>query len=260
MNTVFSCDDKATLVAYLYGEVEPAERDRVDAHLATCAACAAEVRALGDLRSELGRWSPPDAELGFAIVRNADRAPEAPTATVLRPARWWNTVPVWAQAAAAVLVLAAGAAIANVQVRSDASGFVVTTGWMTPVEPTAAGPTVVAQDGQAWKAALVSLEQQLRAEIRTTRDQATPAAAPAAGDEATLRRVRQLLAESEQRQEQAMAMRFVEFNRDMNLQRRADMMRITTTLDQQFGQYGSEMLRQRQMMNNVLRVSAAPQQ
>lgn len=264
MNTVFSCDDKATLVAYLYGEVDPAERDRVDAHLATCAACAEEVRALGDLRFELGRWSPPDAALGFAIVRNAatnaDPAADAPTATVLRPARWWSSVPVWAQAAAAVLVLAAGAAIANVQVRSDANGFVVTTGWMTPPVPTAAGPTVATQDDQAWKAALVSLEQQLRAEIRTTRDQATPAAAPAAADEATMRRVRQLLAESEQRQEQAMAMRFVEFNRDMNLQRRADMMRITTTLDQQFGQYGSEMMRQRQMMNNVLRVSATPQQ
>ena len=260
MNTVFSCDDKATLIAYLYGEVEPAERDRVDAHLATCAACAAEVRALGDLRSELGRWSPPDAALGFAIVRNAvrnaERAPEAPTATVLRPARWWRTVPAWAQAAAAVLVLAAGAAIANVQVRSDANGFVVTTGWMTPPVPTAPGPTVATQEDPAWKVELASLEQQLRAEIRSARDQAMPAAAPAAGDEATLRRVRQLLAESEQRQEQAMAMRFVEFNRDVNVQRRADMMKITNS----FGQFDEKMFRQRQEMYNVIRVSAAPQQ
>ena len=47
MSIVFSCDDKPTLIAYLYGEVEPAVRKSVDAHLATCAACAAEVRALG---------------------------------------------------------------------------------------------------------------------------------------------------------------------------------------------------------------------
>ena len=262
MSIVFSCDDKPTLIAYLYGEVEPAVRKRVDAHLATCAACADEVRALGDVRAGLEQWAPPDAELGFAIVRRSDAvgrsdsdSPVA-TATVLRPARWWTTVPAWAQAAAAVLVLAAGAAIANVQVRSDASGFVVTTGWMTPPVPTAAGPTVAPQNDEAWKAALVSLEQQLRAEIQTTRAQATPVAAPAAADDATIRRVRQLLAESEKRQEQAMAMRFVEFNRDMNVQRRADLMRITNSL----GQFDEQMFRQRQMMNNVLRVSTTPQQ
>jgi len=253
MSTVFSCDDKATLVAFLYGEVEPAERDRVEAHLATCAACAAEVRAFGDVRFGLAGWAPPDAELGFAIVRNA--ASQAPPAQVLRPARWWSTVPVWAQAAAAVLVLAAGAAIANVQVRSDANGFVVSTGWMTAT-PTAAGPTVATPDDQAWKTAMVSLEQQLRSEIRTAREQATPAAAPATADEPTLRRVRQLLAESEQRQDQAMAMRFVEFNRDMSIQRRADLMRITNSL----GRFDEQMLRQQQRVNNVLRVSGTPQQ
>ena len=46
MSIVFSCDDKPTLIAYLYGEVDPAVRAGVDAHLAACAACAAEVRAL----------------------------------------------------------------------------------------------------------------------------------------------------------------------------------------------------------------------
>ena len=45
-------------------------------------------------------------------------------------------------------------------------------------------------------------------------------------DEATIRRVRQLIAESEQRQERELAMRFVEFTRDMNMQRRADMQNI----------------------------------
>jgi hypothetical protein len=255
MSSVFSCDDKATLIAYLYGEVEPAERDRVEAHLSTCAACAAEVRALGDVRLGLALWAPPDAELGFAIVKRSD-AP-AP-ATVLRPARWWSTVPAWAQAAAAVLVLAAGAAIANVQVRSDANGFVVTTGWMAAV-PTAAGPAIAPADDQAWKTAMVSLEQQLRAEIRTTRDQTTPAAAPAAADEATIRRVRQLLAESEERQEQQLALRFIEFSRDINIQRRADLVKITNSL----GQFDERMFRQRReidTLSNVIRVSATPQQ
>jgi hypothetical protein len=258
MSTVFSCDDKATLVAYLYGEAEPAERDRVEAHLSTCAACAAEVRALGDVRLGLALWAPPDAELGFAIVKRSD---EPAPATVLRPARWWSTVPAWAQAAAAVLVLAAGAAIANVQVRSDANGFVVSTGWMAP-EPTAAGPTV-ATDDQAWRTALVSLEQQLRAEIRTSREQDVRAAVPASADDATLRRVRQMLAESEERQQQQLALRFVEFTRDVNIQRRADLVKITNSL----GDFDERIFRQRQMMNNqqqfmnnVLRVNQTPQQ
>ena len=46
---------------------------------------------------------PPHAELDFAIVKKS----ELPPSNVLRPARVWSTVPVWAQAAAAVLVIAA---------------------------------------------------------------------------------------------------------------------------------------------------------
>jgi anti-sigma factor RsiW len=104
MSIKFTCDDKQTLVSYLYGEVDHETRQAVDAHLDTCAACAAEVIALGDARSGLGMWVPPDVELDFKIVKKS----ELPPANVLRPARWWNTVPAWAQAAAAILVLAAG--------------------------------------------------------------------------------------------------------------------------------------------------------
>jgi len=269
MSMTFTCDDKQTLVAYLYGEVDPAERETVEAHLAGCAACAAEVTALGDVRSELGLWAPPDAELGFAIVRNAVRNPvrnavkrsDAPSAPVLRPARWWNTAPVWAQAAAAVLVLAAGAAIANVQVKSGPDGFSVTTGWMSPAlsEPSAGeagGRRVEGPAVEEWKTALVALEQQLRTEIRSGRAQATRVAAPATPDEATLRRVQQLLAASELRQQRELAMRFIEFSRDVNTQRRADLMKITSS----FGEFDERILRQRQMMNNVIRVSSTPQQ
>ena len=75
-------------------------------------------------------------------------------------------------------------------------------------------------------------------------------------DEATLRRVQQMIADSEQRHERALAMRFVEFTRDMNMQRRADMQTITRGL----AGYDGELMRQRQMINNVIRVSATPQQ
>jgi hypothetical protein len=250
MTNPFTCDDKATLVAYMYGEVDAAVRAQVDKHLATCAACAAEVTALGDVRAELGSWIPPDVELGFTIVRKSEQP-----ANVLRPAQWWRTVPAWAQAAAAVLVVAAGLGIANVQVRSGPDGLSVSTGWMNAPAP---APVAVPANNDEWKTALVSLEQQLRNEIRSTRDQ-QPAAvrvAAAPADDATLRRVQQLIAASEERQARELALRFTQFNADMNMQRRADLIRI----QQSFGQFGDQMFQQRQMLNNVIRVSASGQQ
>src|SRR5687768_17751719 len=256
MTTTFTCDDKATLIAYLYGEVDAATRQRVDAHLETCARCATEMRALGDVRAELSLWGPPDAELGFAIVRKS----EPQTALVLRPAQWWRTVPGWAQAAAAVLVLAAGLGIANLQVRSGPDGFTVSTGWMAPAAaPALSEPFDGAAVEQRVERALVSLEQQLRNEIRAARDQqpaTVRASAPATADDATIRRVQQLLAASEERQQQELALRLTQFTSDMNMQRRADLLRIS----QSFGQFGDQMMQQQQMLNNVIRVSASGQQ
>src|SRR5688572_24104405 len=254
MTTTFTCDDKATLIAYLYGDVDAATRQRVDAHLETCARCAAEVTALGDVRAELSLWVPPDAELGFAIVKKS----EHPTAPALRPAQWWRTVPAWAQAAAAVLVLAAGLGIANLQVRSGPEGFSVTTGWMAPAPaPALSEPFDGAAVERRVERALVSLEQQLRSEIRSARDQ-QPAAvrASAPPDDATIRRVQQMLKASEERQAQELAFRLTQFNSDMNMQRRADLLRIT----QSFGEFDEQMVRQRQMLNNVMRISASGQQ
>lgn len=256
MSIKFTCEDKATLVAYLYGDIEPAARKAVDDHLSQCADCAAEVTALGDVRSGLGLWAPPDVELDFQIVKRS----QATAANVLRPARWWNTVPVWAQAAAAVLVVAAGLSIANLRITSGPEGISVSTGWLSqPERPALSEPF----DGKAVEErverALVSLEQQLRAEIRSARedDQTRVASrSPGSVDEATIRRVQQLIGEAEQRHERALAARFVDFTRDMNMQRRADLQMISRGMTN----YESEVLRQRQMLNNVIRISGTPQQ
>ena len=248
----FTCDDKATLVSYLYGEVDSATRRAVDEHLATCAACAAEVTALGDVRSELGLWSAPDADLDFTIVKKS----ELNSSNVLRPARWWNTVPAWAQAAAAILVVAAGLSIANVQIKSGPDGFSVSTGWMPP-PAAAAQPVLMPTATDDYKTQLASLEQKLRDEIRATRDQqaATRVAATSGTDEATIRRVQQLITDAEQRHSQELARRFVEFANDMTIQRRADMMNVQRALTTQ----DAQMFRQRQMLNNAIRVSNTQQ-
>lgn len=257
MTNSFTCDDKATLVAYLYGEVDAAVRNHVERHLAGCATCAAEVAALGDVRAELGLWVPPDAELGFMIVKKPERAE-----SVLQPARgveWWRGVPAWAQAAAAVLVVGAGLGIANVQVRSGPDGLSVSTGWMNTERPAVSQPFDGAAVERRVGQALISLEQQLRTEIRSARDQQQPSAVRTAApstDDATLRRVQQLITASEERQRRELALRLTQLNADMNLQRRADLMRITQSL----GQFDEQILRQRQMINNAIRISASGQQ
>ena len=252
MSTMFTCEDKQALIAYVYGEIEAEHRTRIEAHLATCEDCAFEVAALGDVRSGLGLWVPPEAELGFTIVRT----PERTAANVLRPAGWWQTVPAWARAAAAILVVAAGLSVANLQIRSGPDGVSVTTGWLRAA-PVATDTFDGAAAEQRVEQALAALEQQLRGEIRAAREQA-PAPVRTAGalDEATIRRVQQLLAESEQRHERELALRFTQFTRDLELQRRADLARIGYSMSE----FGTQMNRQRQMLNNVIRVSSVPQQ
>ncbi len=253
MSLMFTCDDKATLVAYLYDEVDAQDRQRVDEHLGHCAACAGEVAALSGVRTGLTQWAPPEAELGFTIIR---REP----ATVLRPVQWWNTAPVWAQAVAAILVLAVSAAIANVQVKSGPDGFAVSTGWMTPAPAARTLAPVVAADGndeQKWQPALIALEQQLREEIRANRETGVVrAASRSQAEDATVRRIRELLAASESRQKGELALRVTQLARDMDIQRRADLLRV----EQAIGHTGVEMAKQRQTVNYLIRASATPQQ
>ena len=253
MSLMFTCDDKATLVAYLYDELDAQDRLRVDEHLRQCAACAADVGALAGVRIELTQWAAPNVELGVTVVR-ADAPP--PSATVLRPAPWWNTVPVWAQAVAAILVLAISAAIANVQVKSGPEGFVVSTGWMTPTAGSVAPSVVPAPAGDAqWRPALIALEQKLRDGIRANKETGTVRAASRSEvDNATMARVRVLLEASETKQNRELAFRMTQLMGDINVQRRADLLRV----EQAIGHTGVEVAKQRQQLNYVIRASTVP--
>ena len=69
MSTPFQCDDKDTLIAYLYGEIDDETRRQVKAHVRTCAACADEIEGLQAVRRDLLDWQPPEMPLNFAIVQ-----------------------------------------------------------------------------------------------------------------------------------------------------------------------------------------------
>jgi hypothetical protein len=246
------CDDKSLLMAYLYGECDEAERQAVEAHLADCAACATELDALRGVRVVLGEWAPPDQALGFRVVGEAD-APARAASPVpprdRRTAHWFRPrvparVPAWAQAAAAVLVLAAGAGIANLNVHIGRDGVTLRTGWQQPAGAPSQAQQAPAQVNAApWRADLAALERRLRQDLPAA-TAVTAAAAGASTDRArapsdstaTITRVQTLLDDRDRRLQrefdQQLAERFLRFTRDVESQRAADQRRVLQGLSQ----------------------------
>jgi hypothetical protein len=270
MTTPFHCDDKERLVSYLYDEGGHDDRAAVHTHLATCAECREEVADLRSLRANLGRWQPPDADFTVRIVRE----PAART--------WWH-VPAWATAAlAAGLVLALGAAIANVEVQVGGGTLVVRTGWAKSspaVVPSAqhAAQAAASKSGAPARPTLAStgmpeaevrkalneIETRIRADLAAT---ARPAAAnvqrAAAGDMdkgQLLQQVRSLVDESERRQQRELALRLAQVVQDFDAQRRTDLVRIENGFGQIESLTGEEAARQRAITNYLVRASQRQQ-
>jgi hypothetical protein len=259
MSEVFRCEDKETLVAYLYGEVDQNVRREVERHLRTCAACVRETEELQHVRQDLLLWMPPEPQFGFSIVQNGAASP--PPARVVTSSRWasLHALPVWAQVAAAALFIAASAAIANLQVRSTTDGVVVTTGWMQNAQPMPA--TVSAPpSNQEWRGALVALEENLRSELRgelraevraqqaAIRDAVT-VPVPATADAAVLRRVQSMIDASVERQRQEMALRFAQAERTWNVRWTNDRATLTRQLGNLQGRTMAVQVGQQEIMN-----------
>jgi len=256
MSHTFQCGDNTALVSYLYDECEPSERAAIDAHVALCAACVAELAALESARLQLASWTPPEADLGFQVVRPQGSGPGvgATHASPLQPGgrgpgAWLRQpLPAWAQAAAACLVFAAGLWLGVVRgSMPSGSPTVATTGAVPAAAPTAAS-----------RVELAALERRLRAEMTQLRTEAvnSSAAAPQGISEAQLlARVRALLEESEQRQQRELALRTAQVVRDFDSQRRVDLAQIQRSFGQIEGLTGAEVREQRQMLNYLMRVS-----
>lgn len=261
MNDTTMCDDKGALITYLYGEADDAERARFEAHLATCPRCAAEVDALGGVRKTLAGWRAPDEALGFRLVRD-------PVVVPIRR-RWWS-VPVWAQAAAAVLLLATAAAVANLDVRYGRDGFEIRTGWQArpaetasvaqPAAGSVARLTPAAVTSPApWRDDLAALGQQLRQELasRPGTASAQPMAVSASGLDTAqvLRLIDGRINASEERQRGEMARRMLQVNSDFETQRRTDLARVDRGLGQIENRTWLDATQQRQMINYLMQVS-----
>jgi hypothetical protein len=211
-------------------------RREVERHLRGCLACQREADELQAVRADLQAWVPPEAELGFNIVRTPPPAP------VLTSSRWAlpRQMPAWARVAAAALFIGLGLGLANVQVRSTSDGFAITTGWRQPepaVATTAgaaatsqpmAGASAAADAQQGWRRELSALEQTLRQEIAANRMTrvAPPSAEAIVDGAAILRRVSAMIEESEERQRNAFAQSLILADRQWRSQRYVDLQNI----------------------------------
>jgi len=238
------CVEVDALLGYVYDECGPAERLRVTQHLHSCSACAEEVAGLRGARHELAGWTPPEVALGFRI---AQASRNSTVALPVRTAWWRQPMPAWAQAVAATVLFGLGMAAGG---RGQGAG--VAGG--APMSPTATA--VSATD-------LASLEQRLGQEIAKVRAAAPAPTASAAlvrasnegRDVELLRQVRQLIRDSEDRQQESFTVRAAQLVRDAEIQRRVDLAQMQQTLMQVQGTTGEEVRRQREMLNYLVNVS-----
>ena len=244
MDRVVPCGEpqREALVAYLYGECEPRERERVEAHLAACARCAGDAAAFRSVRGALEAWMPPEPAPGLRVV--AEREP--------RRARWlpfaWRPRRELAAAAgivlAAGLVFAAGLVLGGVEAQYRDGALVLRAGWVdyfrSLAGTTAAPAAAVERDAPAdavtpWRADLAALERQLRRELTPAAGASQPAARPAFETralerDALLQQMQGLIAQSERRQQQERALWLTEFAQELDVQRRADQQRLRQEL------------------------------
>jgi hypothetical protein len=247
------CNHQEQLVGYIYGELSPFEKAAFEAHLRDCADCRAEVGELGRAREHLTAWAPPTPDFGYQIVHNTTEPSPAP-----KPALW--SVPRWAMAAAAALILMAGAAgVANLELRYGADGSVVVrTGWGAAPGSgvqTAALPSGGASQGAAGASAEQLQRQLVALERRLDELQASqPAQIVKAGADkgsVSVPELRRILAESEARQRAEMDSYVGQIWKDFNAVRANDLVRVQQTLDQAQGLTNMQLRQQRDTLDSL---------
>jgi len=226
--------NKELLVAWLYDDLNDMDRAKVEMHLRACDACREELAGLRDVRLDLAAWTPPLPDLGFRIVRDVK-----PSATPSWRS-WWT--PAAGLAAAATLVLAGALSMAHVEIHRGADGITIRTGWSTaqsaaattdfrPGHPKLAPvhDTFVPADQRADET-ITGLVRRVDA-LETALKEASPTRNAAllsarTSDEELIKRVREMLSQSEAREQGELALRIGQVIHDFDNQRRADLANI----------------------------------
>jgi hypothetical protein len=255
----YTADRDETLVAYLYGEIYPAQRAAFEAHIATCYRCRNELVEMQGLRERLQDWQAPETRPIGRDLHN--QTPEDTPSRRISRWRPLQQIPAWAQVAAALLVFGVSAGIANLTVHYDHNGLTVRTGWShTPTENAVdAGnpPKRPRADANAsaapWRADLTALETRLKTEFHASpeRTMAASRTATSSQDSELLQQVRALLRESERKQQNELALRIAEVIREFDSKRGTDLVNINQTLRAMQSNTGIEVLKQREALSRL---------
>jgi anti-sigma factor RsiW len=251
------CTDayKESLIAFVYGELPRDEQRAFEAHLSSCAACRDEVSGLRAVRDDLLAWAPPecrDLPSSWAVEPH-------PTVTPMDRMRSW--APAFGLAAAATLVLAAAASIANLEVRYDEQGFAVRTG---RVEPAAAQQQVAAFTATPREItpASVTPDDLVELETRLRRSFDEAAARPlvqnvglSSNNPQLSREVRRLIEEAENRVRQEMAAQLISIDNEWNARRMGDYQRLQQAIGLVERRTGVDLATQRNELNRLMLAS-----
>jgi hypothetical protein len=271
MSTRSLCPDQESLVSYIYDEFDGSEafdRRSIARHLDGCDRCTREVASLGGVRGHLKAWQAPETLLAFRIVQ------DPPHQHAGRNALWAGLMkPAFPLAAAAVLVLGAALGLARLDIQYDSSGFRVRTGWSrdygaavagrngqtlvnTPISAAGTSPLspVTRENRSPWQADLQALAAGLRQEMASTirpTAAATAATGTNASDQALLRKLQQIIDQSEVRQQQNLDLRISELSRQFDVQRQSDLAQIRLGFGQLAGQREVDAQQQRLLLNAI---------
>ena len=245
------CDRKEQLIAFLYDELGSSDARSFQQHLGACAECRTELAELRATRGQIAAWTPPEPDLGFHIVRGAAAPP---------PPRTFPISPAWGLAAAALLLVAVGAAIANLEVRVGRDGLVVRTGWNHAGAAGAARTEGAAVENVDWKQQAQQLDRRLREleQAAAGRQSVQTASASGMTDE-QVQRVREMLGQSETRQQRALAARLNEITREFDAQRRIDLAAIDQGMTRLQNTSGAEVRQYRDLIQRMYRATAYQQ-
>ena len=149
------CDDRERLIGYIYDECDAAERQQIEEHLAGCLDCRQEIAGLRTVREDLLAWDVPNHA---SIWR-----PETPARVT------WRTVPGWAMAAAAALMLmsgAAGGAVAQMLLSRPEAATLQAVNQAAPAPPVSPALAALGATEADLEQRLAAMRAELRAELR----------------------------------------------------------------------------------------------
>lgn len=266
-----SCIEQDALVDYLYGEADDDTRRRIEAHARGCTQCADEIGGLRDVRDTLKTWNTPPVAMGVRVVSaTGEETLERPLAPVARSG-WarFSRLPGWGLAAAAALVLVTGAVVAKPEVQFNQGGMVVRIGWTETMNSPAAGgvesvpgPDMVAasdelrRDAQPVRGTTVGTGGRPagREPRRAETGLGGGAVAASAGD-GMMQGVRQMVRESEQRQNRALLDGLEQLRQQQATRRQAELADLERTLARMDG--AEDELNRQQLLESV-RVLLSP--